>query len=231
MTLEVTSARPFDDFFRESFPGMLGRAIALCGHRQDAEDAVQEAFVEALRRWDRIGGYESPEAWVHRVMTQRLAKVHRKRQAGTGRLGELPSPPRWGPEEAGEFRELLTVLEALPPVQRMTLVLHCLEDLPQRDIAGRMGITRGTVASTIFKARHNLRLALGLGDDGRPLPGHDLVGATGGPLPDAHTDRLLSLVTLLDDWLRDSVAAEPAAASRAYADVIRRAATRRWRLW
>ena len=65
-------AEDFAAFFASTCPGMIAKAILLSGHRQEAEDAVQEAYTEALRSWHRIGAYDSPEAWVYKVMRQRL---------------------------------------------------------------------------------------------------------------------------------------------------------------
>ena len=93
MTTETTAAgdeavKPaeFHTFFECSCPGMLARALLLAGHRQDAEDAVQQAYVEALRRWERVGRYDSPDAWVYKIVKQRLW--------ATARL--VPGYSRWG---------------------------------------------------------------------------------------------------------------------------------------
>src|SRR5689334_10676943 len=68
----------FPAFFARTGSGMIAKAILLSGHRQEAEDAVQEAYTEALRSWHRIGAYDSPEAWVYKVMSQRLWAASRR---------------------------------------------------------------------------------------------------------------------------------------------------------
>lgn len=69
MTTETTAAgdeavepADFRTFFERSCPGMLARALLIAGHRQDAEDAVQQAYIEALQRWERLSRYDSPDA-------------------------------------------------------------------------------------------------------------------------------------------------------------------------
>ena len=47
---------------------MIGLAYALSGSRAAAEDLAQEAFLAAHKSWDKVGGYEKPEAWVRRVV-------------------------------------------------------------------------------------------------------------------------------------------------------------------
>lgn len=85
MTTETTAAgdeavEPVDfrTFFERSCPGMLARALLIAGDRQDAEDAVQQAYVEALRWWERVGRYDSPDAWVYKIVKQRLWAVARR---------------------------------------------------------------------------------------------------------------------------------------------------------
>ena len=46
--------RSLDDFFESTHSAVLARAIMLCGHRADADDAVQEAYLEALLSGDKV---------------------------------------------------------------------------------------------------------------------------------------------------------------------------------
>ncbi|EFG04137.1 RNA polymerase sigma factor [Streptomyces clavuligerus] len=160
----VGRARDFETFFAGAQPRLLAQAIMLCGHREDAEDAVQEGFAEAYRAWDRISGYELPEAWVYRIAVQRLWKTYRRRRAGQDRLPDLPVPVQAGPERAAEAREVLRLLAALPPRQRVTMVLFCLHGWSQQDIAEALRMTRGGVAANVSKARRTLKEALGMTD-------------------------------------------------------------------
>jgi LysM repeat protein len=90
---EKGMAQDFSAFFVSTCPGMLAKAILLSGHRQEAEDAVQEAYTEALRSWHRIGDYDSPEAWVYKVMRQRVWAAARRasRQVPSGVDLQVPS--------------------------------------------------------------------------------------------------------------------------------------------
>lgn len=61
----VVRAVPFfDSFYRAEFEAVAGLAYTLSGSRLASEDLAQEAFLAAYRRWDEIGRYDNPGAWV-----------------------------------------------------------------------------------------------------------------------------------------------------------------------
>lgn len=159
----------FASFAACTYPAILARAIMLCGHRQDAEDAVQEAYCEAFRRWDRIGSYDSAEAWVYKVMTQRLWRARRRWAKTLNAARDLPVPADSRPDQVAEAHEVLRLLAGLPPARRLALVLHCLYGMPQEEIARELGVRRGTVAASIHQGRRTLEQALGLA----PASGQD----------------------------------------------------------
>lgn len=231
-------SRDFETFFGYAYSSVLAQAIMLCGNREDAEDATQEAFVEAYRVWDRIAGYELPEAWVRRVVVQRLWKVYRKRKTGQERLLQLPVPAQASPEQTVEAREVFRLLAALPPRQRMTMVLFCLDGWSQQEIAAALRMTRGGVAANVAKARQTLREALGMAAD-QATGGESLVAGTGTAGTDIRSGWILSrpiglgragggtdpvVRALLDAhvWLRAAVEADPQAFDRARAALARR---------
>ncbi|MDI9889266.1 sigma-70 family RNA polymerase sigma factor [Streptomyces sp. HNM0645] len=144
---------------------MTAKALLLCGHPQDAEDAVQEAYAAAFVRWERLRHYDAPDAWVYRIVRQRLWVVARDRsRTRPTEPGTLQTPPSAGVEQTVEARAVLTALAQLPSRQRTVLVLNCLEGMTQEAIAGELGLTRGAVASSVFRARAKLGRAIGMSD-------------------------------------------------------------------
>jgi RNA polymerase sigma factor (sigma-70 family) len=154
----------FDTFFADSWSDMLARALVLSGSRHDAEDAVQEAYAEALSGWDRISGYDNPGAWVYKIVRQRLWKSARR----WGRVGSADlttwHATEGDPERFTEATFALAALITLPDRQRVVMVMHCLHQMDQQEIADELGLSRGTVGATIFKARRKLEKALGIKD-------------------------------------------------------------------
>ncbi|MEU3283322.1 RNA polymerase sigma factor [Streptomyces antibioticus] len=229
-----TAGGGFAGFFERSYPGMLARALLLCGHRQDAEDAVQEGYAEAFRRWERLRAYEAPDAWVYRVVRQRLWAVGRRRARHRSAETRLPQPPPTASaEQTAEARAVLSALAGLLPRQRTVLVLHCLEGMTQAEIAEELGLRRGSVAAGVFKARRHLEKELGMVDDGGGgdrdrLHGWDEL-VPSGTFRDGHaenlaaaqepTDPLAGALRRTELWLRGEVAARPDALDAALAAV------------
>ena len=170
----------FDAFYRRSFAGLVVLAVAVTGQRAGAEDVVQDAMLDAHRRWDRVGGYDAPRSWVRRVVIQRAMKVGRKRanerrshlRAIAG--GELAGTDGGSTSERGLDPELREALRALAPQQRAVLALHYLEDLSVRDTAELLGIAdleRLDLARAWAQrpTRDQLRVPIGVTLDGQPV--------------------------------------------------------------
>ena len=120
--------------------------FAICGDLTNAEDAVQEAFVTAIRKRREFGRVANPEAWVRTVALNRVrsgwrhASVVRKYQAA---VPGPQSPVEVGPEHVA----IVTALATLDDDQRRVVVLHHLADLGTADIALQLSIPEGTVKS------------------------------------------------------------------------------------
>ncbi|MFJ5307551.1 RNA polymerase sigma factor [Streptomyces sp. NPDC088350] len=226
---QAVGQRDFETFFASAYGRVLAQVIMLCGSREDAEDVVQEAFLEAYRAWERIAEYDLPEAWVYRVSVQRVWKTQRRRRTGQGRVPDVPVPVRASPEQSAEAREVLRLLAALPPRQRVTMVLFCLHGWSQGEIAKTLRMTRGGVAANVSKARRTLKEALDMAADDtsrhdpfmsgpQPAgPGRADLSRTG-----LGRDPVVIALRHTEAWLRAAVEADPEALGRARAALARR---------
>ena len=129
-------------------------ALAILGDPQEAEDAVQDAFVRFLEKApDHL---ENPSAWLMRVLVNGCKSRLRLAWRRVGPLPEmLPTP---GPEERQELEELF----ALPPEDRGAIHLHYYEGYSTDEIAQILGCRPGTVRSRLSRARDRLRKLLEL---------------------------------------------------------------------
>ena len=124
-------------------------ALAILGDPQEAEDAVQDAFVRYLEKAPT--DLENSSAWLMRVLVNGCKSRLRLAWRRVGPLPEmLPTP---GPEERQELEELF----ALPPEDRVAIHLHYYEGYSTDEIAQILGCRPGTVRSRLSRARDRLR--------------------------------------------------------------------------
>ena len=143
--------------FREAYPRVFGTVKVIVRDRGRAEDVTQDAFVQLYANWSRISHYERPEAWVRRVAI-RMAVRDAKRESARPRLELAGSVTKIEHAPDLDVRRAIT---ALPPVQRATVALFYLEDLPVEDVARILGSSRTAVKVNLHKARARLAEALG----------------------------------------------------------------------
>jgi RNA polymerase sigma-70 factor, ECF subfamily len=144
----------------------FGLAYRLLGHREDAEDLVQEAFVVALERIDTFRAGHSFAPWFNRIVVNRGLNA-RKARARRGTEPLHPEVASAGPlpdlvAERGELRRRLgSALATLPERQRLSVELFELEGFSGAEIAELLELPAGTVRWHLHQARHALRAVLG----------------------------------------------------------------------
>ena len=141
--------------FHRHYRDLVGALAVAAGSRELAADAVQDAFLELCRRWDRIANYDKPEAWLMRVAVNKL----RSEQRSLRRRAALLLRVKEWPEESAPVVSL-AVSEAfrrLPARQRLACSLFYILDLSLEEVAETMGISSGAVGSHLNRARTALR--------------------------------------------------------------------------
>jgi RNA polymerase sigma-70 factor (ECF subfamily) len=156
----------------ERFEEMVGRqarfmfqvAFSLLRNRQDAEDAVQEAFLklyrgEAWLRMDNEKGFLARTVW--RVAldylpstAERTLDVSEMELAASGGAGVSPEQSAVDKNERAVLRRLI---DGLPEDLRQPLVLSSVEEMTSREVAEAMGIPEGTVRTRVMRARAELK--------------------------------------------------------------------------
>jgi RNA polymerase sigma-70 factor, ECF subfamily len=133
-------------------------ACLLCGNDAEAEDLVQETFLQALRSASRFGGRSSLYTWLHGILLNLIRHYHRDRRRmvydeslarpETIAVEEDPS----GLDGATTSCALADALRQLSEPHREVIVLRFYEDLKIHEIAARLGISKGTVKSRLHYA-------------------------------------------------------------------------------
>jgi len=154
----------FEQVFLPHLDAAYNLARWLLRNDQDAEDAVQEAYVRAYKAFSRFRGGDG-KAWFMTILRNVCYTTIKKLRAH-----EAPEPfdeeihlPVGESETAEAFRQkanaetLHCALDKLPTEYREIIVLHDIEGLAYKEIAVVAGIPIGTVMSRLARARGRLR--------------------------------------------------------------------------
>jgi RNA polymerase sigma factor (sigma-70 family) len=144
-----------DALYAATYRRLVIQLYAICGDLTDAEDAVQEAFVAAVRKQRELTRVGNVEAWLRTVAVNRLRHGWRHAKVVSRYQGKVPGPQATvevGPEHVAIVR----ALSELDDNHRRVVVLHYLGDLGTADIALELAIPEGTVKSRLFRARQRL---------------------------------------------------------------------------
>lgn len=148
----------FREFARERASPLHQSAYLLCGDWHLAHDLVQDTLVRAYRHWPRVREADSPDAYVRRILLNG-ARDRWRRKNRTVPVARFDVEPvvRDTADEIVRRAELLQALLALPFRQRATVVLRYLEGMSERETAGVLGCSEGTVKSQSARALGTLR--------------------------------------------------------------------------
>ncbi|MFE9424504.1 SigE family RNA polymerase sigma factor [Kitasatospora sp. NPDC006697] len=151
----------FAEFVHQRSAALFRTAYVLTGHRQVAEDLVQEALEKACRRWRRVAAAESPEAYVRRILVNLANDRWRRIGRSVERVGQADLAGRAAPGDpyrVVELRsELVQALHTLPIGMRTVVVLHYLHDMDPLEIAATLGISASSVRSQLARGVAKLR--------------------------------------------------------------------------
>lgn len=165
----------FAELMRRYNRSLYRAARSILRDDDEAEDAVQEAWLDAFRHLASFRGHSSLATWLTRIAIN-AALGRRRRQQRRCEVFELVPPEQRDlpgkaePEPAmdhatpeqealrSEMRQLLErCIDELPEQFRTVFVLRALEDMPASEVAVVLGVAEATVRSRFFRARGLLR--------------------------------------------------------------------------
>ncbi|MFE7774097.1 SigE family RNA polymerase sigma factor [Streptomyces sp. NPDC057445] len=153
------SEAEFTAYVQERRASLYATAYHLTGDRFEAEDLLQSALFSTYRAWDRISDKAAVGGYLRRTMTNLHISAWRRRKLNEYPTEELPETA--GDTDAMRGTELRAVLwqalARLPETQRTMLVLRYYEGRTDPEIADILGISVGTVKSSIWRSLRRLR--------------------------------------------------------------------------
>jgi RNA polymerase sigma-70 factor (ECF subfamily) len=146
-------SRAQEELFRRHARMAVGLATRLAPNDPDVDDIVQDCFVSALRRLDRLQNPQAFAGWLGSIVVHAVAN-HLRRRRLLWRLGlatpestdlETITSASAPPDVALELQRVYRLLQHLPVEQRVALVLRRVEGMEVPEIAAHMGLSLSTV--------------------------------------------------------------------------------------
>src|SRR3954462_7069000 len=160
-----------------------------------AEDAVQQAFINAWTALQRGAEGREPRPGLYRIAQNAALNALRVQGYEYDELQESLRSHAAGPEEDHErrwvMRRTLAGMAALPEAQREALLRTAVEGRSQEEVAAELGLSEGAGRGLVYRARATLRAAA-TAITPTPLVGWAVAAAAGGA-PGGNTQRIAEL--------------------------------------
>ena len=156
MAARGATLEALESLYRADLPRFVRAATAIVGDEAAGRDAVQEAFVQAVRKRATFK-FEAPlDAWVWRIVINEALALRRRRTPELAWESETvtSSFSDHVPEQDAAVRAWVT---SLPDRQRLVVFLRYFADLDYRSIATALDVEVGTVSATLATAHAALR--------------------------------------------------------------------------
>jgi len=145
-----------ESLYRADLPRFVRTATAITGNEAAGRDAVQDAFVQAVRKRDSHKGDAPLEAWVWRIVINEALALRRRRASVLESTSRTAESTNGVPEHDADVRAWIATL---PERQRLVVFLRYFADLDYRAIAAALDVEVGTVSATLAAAHAALRRA------------------------------------------------------------------------
>ena len=177
-----SAAQTFEAYLTPLLGAAYGTALHMTRHRDDAEDLVQEAALQAFRAFDTFQTGSNFKAWFFRILTNLYINAYRKkqRQPEIETLDERADAPMlylyrqtramglhsWNLDPAAfvlnklETTQVAAAVAALPEEYRIVAALYFMEGFSYQEIADIVACPVGTVRSRLHRGRRMLQQAL-----------------------------------------------------------------------
>ena len=158
----------FEEVYKAHSARLYSLLLRMVGGTQDAEDLLQDVFLQAYRKLDSFRGDSSLGTWLYRLAVNQSLDFLRGRQSRMNRTTDSfedesvpePSSPAPAIPAAISRVDLERAVARLPEGCRLAFVLHDVEGFAHHEVAALLGISEGTSKSQVHKARVKLRAML-----------------------------------------------------------------------
>ncbi|AET69698.1 RNA polymerase sigma factor, sigma-70 family [Desulfosporosinus orientis DSM 765] len=163
----------FEIYYQEYYEKLFRTAFRLTGNREDAQDVIQEAYINAYRSFSQFNHTSSFGTWIYKIMLNCAYRYMTKRdklpiQIITAERG-ISETEFWESLKSQESVEeqamvediretcLQLFLNCIPKKQRIAFTLKILMELPSSEVADIMGISESAVKINVYRAKQHLK--------------------------------------------------------------------------
>jgi RNA polymerase sigma-70 factor (ECF subfamily) len=156
----------FAALYREQSPRLFALTRRMAGSPEEAEDLLQEIFLQAYRKLDSFKGDASIGTWLYRLAINHCLDYVRGRRAKMEKVTdtldcETAKEPVARRDTPIARIDLDRAIDRLPAGCREAFILHDVEGFDHQEVGRLLGVAEGTSKSQVFKARMKLRAMLG----------------------------------------------------------------------
>jgi RNA polymerase sigma-70 factor (ECF subfamily) len=169
---EVIGTKAFEEMFAASRQKFVATAHAILRNREDAEDAVQNAFLSAYLHLGSFEGRSALRTWFTRVVLNAALMIQRKRKPwviqslsensnsrelnGTENIPASDPDPEMVNAERETFECINGILGKMKPVLRQAFTMTYYDELSGPEASAMLGVSAGTFKARLFRARRQL---------------------------------------------------------------------------
>jgi RNA polymerase sigma-70 factor (ECF subfamily) len=161
----------FEELYRAHAGRLFNLVLRMTGSMSDAEDLLQDVFLQAYRKLGSFRGDSSLGTWLYRLAVNQCLDFLRSRQGRMSRKTDSldedgaaePAAPAPAVPASISRLDLERAIARLPEGCRAAFILHDVEGFGHQEVADILGVSEGTSKSQVHKARMKLRVLLGTG--------------------------------------------------------------------
>jgi RNA polymerase sigma-70 factor (ECF subfamily) len=167
----------YEELYRRHGARLYNLACRMLGQAADAEDLLQDTFLQVFRRIDTFKGDAALGTWLYRMaMNLCLDRLRSKAGRADRQTASIEDVREWrfagrGTLDGGVKRiDLERAIARLPDACRAAFLLHDVEGFEHQEVGRMLGVSDGTSKSQVHKARMRIRAFLLSEREGAPRP-------------------------------------------------------------
>ena len=157
--MELKTESDLEMLVRRYQDPLLRYCTGILGNREDAEDAVQSAFIKAWRKRDSLKNRASLKTWLYRIAYRASVDILRARKE-TEEIADEPAKETEPARETGFSEETAAVLASLGVLDRAIVEERILEEMPYEEMARIHHLPAAVLRKRYSRARQKLRSLL-----------------------------------------------------------------------